>query len=208
MKLAGPYLLALLSVLALVAVAVAACESESGGPSDDTPMATTTTIFNSPRSTCVVEVEGATPVCVTVDEQGKTCAATPDHISFYEDLVLPTDLPAGMNLAEACLTAPFPGISSQDIAELIYKTADSTKNIHVSTAKIVPIQPQGRPTIQLGERTAYVRDSAISDTAALYSVEFEIGGRAYTVIAILGPENAATREEINAVALSMATAGS
>ena len=53
-----------------------------------------------------------------------------------------------------------------------------------------------------------VTDVARAENTALYSVEFERDGRAYTVIAILGPENAATREEMNAVALSMATAES
>jgi len=194
----------LLALLSLVLIVVAACESEAEGPSQDSP--STTTIFNSPRSTCVIESEGASPICVTIDESGSTCAATPDHISFYDDLVLPAELPPGMSLAEACLTAPLPGIPDSQLAELIYQTADGTKNIHVSTARIVPVQAQDRPEIQLGERIGYVRDVAASDNTALYSVEFERDGRAYTVIAILGPENTATREEMNAAALSIATA--
>ena len=186
----------------VLACVILACESDPD-PGDPSPTTSQTSIFNSPVSTCVIEAEGASPVCVVIDQSGRTCGPSPDFIPFYGELALPDEMPDGMTLVEACMTGALPGIPDSQIAEFIYATADGTKNIHISTARIIPVQARGREPIQLGTRTGYITNTARTDGSTLYSVELERDGRAYTVIAILGPENAATPEQLNEVALAI-----
>lgn len=155
----------------------------------------------------------ATPFCTFVPGEGRVCIGTPqardcrpttEHIPFISQLVLPKALPEGLSFDEACVTADPPGIASSQNAEIKYASEDQGAHFQVSTA-IIAVEPRDRETIQLGSVPGYITRTPGAEGKTVYGVEFELAGRAYTVIAILGPDNRLTEADLNAVALEMAT---
>lgn len=147
----------------------------------------------------------ATPA-PTVDPVRGDCRPTLSHIPFQP--VLPTYLPDGVKLLEAC-THEDPLQNSQrplQNVELYYYDDARTAWFQVVTANL-DVQAQGRQTIQLGNVVGYVTRTPRPDGTTLYGVEMQLAGRAYTVIAIIGAGvNALSDEDLNQVAESMAAA--
>jgi hypothetical protein len=152
-----------------------------------------------------------TPFCTTLpgepgvicpDVQEPVCLPTTDHISFINELVLPRTLPPELAFSEGCAVACVPGAPCNQSAEIKYESADGGAHFQVSTATGFAVEPRERETLQLGPIPGY-----IIRNQGIYGVEFELRGRAYTVIAVLGPENRLTEADLNAVAQDMASQG-
>jgi hypothetical protein len=190
---------AVAGVLVVAAIAVAtACDDDSstGSPNGGS-----------------TQTVAATPICTFIPGEGIICRGTPqprdcrptaDHIPFINQLILPKALPEGVSFAEACLTADPAGLPSSQNAEIKFASDDGGAHFQVSTV-IIAVAPQNRETIQLGSIPGYIIRNPLPDGRTVYGVEFSLGGRAYTVIAFLGPGNRLMEADLNAVALDMAT---
>ena len=154
----------------------------------------------------------ATPSCTFIPGEGLVCIGTPqptnclpstDHIPFFDQLVLPKTLPAGLSFEEACLTACPEGVPCNQPAEIKYANEDGSAKFQISTA--------------IGERAAPGRRSHMDHRAGVSGglrargarastrSTLQLRGRAHTVIAILGPDNRITEAELDAVALDIAS---
>jgi hypothetical protein len=187
MRLVYVGLFALAAILLLAAVLLAGCENEEGaGVASPTPYCT------------IILGDRICPSQSAVD-----CRPSVDHIPFIRELVLPGTLPEGLDFYEGCVTAEFPGLEQPiQAAEIKYRSADEKAKFQVSTARF-GVQPNNREAIQLGPVTGFITRTPRADGSEIYGVEFPLGPRAYTVIAILGPENRLTEADLNAIALQM-----
>lgn len=130
------------------------------------------------------------------------CRPTTAHIPFIAIVAQPAKLPAGMSLVRACWKSP--ALSELQSVTLIYENADKTKSIALAAANL-PVTPRGRPTVALGGVTGYIDEIPRTDGKTLYGVEFTLSNRAYNVLALLGADNVVTKDEVQAVARSIAT---
>jgi hypothetical protein len=144
-------------------------------------------------------------VCVGVGEP--FCLPTTQVVPFFDQLVLPREIPEGLAFSEACATNCAEGQPCNNPAEIKYKSADGGAHFQVSTATGLAVEPRGRESIQLGSIPGYITRNEGTTGTTVYGVEFELRGRAYTVIAILGPNNRLTEADLNAMALDMAMQG-
>jgi hypothetical protein len=129
------------------------------------------------------------------------CSPDINDIPFIEELTLPAHLPKGLTLANACHGG---NESVATDAEFFYASDNGRLLVVVLTGQGVPVEQNGRTTIQLGDLVGYVSNEAEADGTSSYSVEFEKEVRSYGVGAILGPTNSITADDVNAVALSIA----
>jgi len=129
------------------------------------------------------------------------CSADMSEIPFIEELTLPSHLPKGLSLANACYGGEE---SVATDADFFYASDNGRLVLVVLTGQGVPVEQNGRTTIQLGDIVGYASNTAEADRTSNYGVEFEKEGRAYGVGAILGPTNNITADDVNAVALSIA----
>ena len=186
MRLVYVGLFVLAAILLAMAVLLVGCESEEDTVASPTPYCT------------IILGDRICPSQSAVD-----CRPSVDHIPFIRELVLPGTLPEGLEFYEGCVTAEFPGIEQPiQAAEIKFRSADEKARFQVSTARF-GVEPNNREAIQLGPVTGYITRTARADGTAIYGVEFPLGPRAYTVIAILGPDNRLTEADLNAVALEM-----
>ena len=159
------------------------------------------------------QTPAATPVCTFIEGEGRVCFGTPqpraclpatDHIPFINELVLPESLPEGMSFSEACLTACPEGIPCNQPAEIKYASADGGAHFQVSTAIADTPCVNGTPA-PFGPLTGCIRRIPRQGGQMVYAVDLQIRGRAHTVIAVLGPENRLSEEDLNAVAVDIAS---
>lgn len=169
---------AVIAFAVLAALALAACGS------DDEP----TLPFFSP----------------TPDPEEGDCRPTIAHVPF--PITLPNVFPKDIRLVEACAHPEpgFGGVERLDIAEFNYESADGAASLTLATSTI-DIQPGDRQVIDVGGLTGYITDRPRADGSRIYGIEFSRDERSYTVIAILGPDNEVTPEDIKAVADSVAS---
>jgi len=155
----------------------------------------------------------ATPICTYIEGEGNICVGTrqpthcrpsTDHIPFFDELVLPKTLPAGLSFTEACLTACPEGIPCNQPAEVKYASEDGGASFQVSTA-IADATCVNATTVPYGPESACVRRIAGTEGKSIYAVDLQKRGRAHTVIAILGPDNRITEADLDAVALDIAS---
>ena len=155
---------------------------------------------------------GATPFCTFIPGEGHVCIATPqprdcrpttEHIPFFNQLVLPKTLPAGLSFDEACITACRQGIPCDQPVEVKYASDDGGARFQVSTA-IAETCVNATP-IPFGPVSGCIRRLPSSGGESVYAVDLQKRGRAHTVIAILGPDNRITEAELDAVALDIAS---
>ena len=129
------------------------------------------------------------------------CGGTTDHITFLEQLTLPTELPKGLTLITACSSGDQP--TSQE-AQFFYQTDGGSLTLLIrDAAGSVAAEPQDRTTIQLGQLVGYVSSESDQD-ATFYLIEFEKSEWSYSVAANLGSTNVVTTDDMTAVALSIA----
>lgn len=188
-----------LTALVLIAIGLAtACgdDSPSGAPGPGSP-----------------QTVAATPSCTFIPGEGRVCVGTPqprdcrpstDHIPFFDQLVLPKTLPAGLSFDEACLTACPEGIPCNQPAEIKYASEDGGARFQISTAIAAATCANGT-TVPYGPESACVRRIAGAEGKSIYAVDLQKRGRAHTVIAILGPDNRITEADLDAVALDIAS---
>jgi hypothetical protein len=146
----------------------------------------------------------ATHPTATLSTDGN-CQRTINHFEF--PVILPSVFPQDVRLVEACTHEDLPGLPAVQQAEIIYRNPDESVEIQVATANamVVPVKPDGREEIDLGNGvTGYIQDRDRGDGTRFWGIEFEAEGRAYTVIAVFGPENKVTEESIIAMAESIA----
>jgi hypothetical protein len=129
------------------------------------------------------------------------CSPDMKHIPFVEELTLPAHLPKGLSLANACYGGEE---SVATDAEFFYGSENGRLLVVVLTGQGVPVEANGRSTVQLGDLVGYFSSSPDPNGTTLYGVEFEKDGRSYSVGTSLGPTNDVTRDDVNAVALSIA----
>jgi hypothetical protein len=199
-----PLLLTVGGVLAVAAIVVATI---SGGSSEDEP----------PPGAIVTaqpQTPGATPFCTFIPGEGNVCVATPppvdcrpstDHIPFIDQLVLPQTLPEGFAFTEACLTSCHEGAPCNQPAEIKYATGDGTARFQVSTAIADTCASADSIPTPLGPITGCVRRIPGSGGEAVYAIDMQKNGRAHTVVAVIGPDNSVTEEQMNAVAVDIAS---
>lgn len=132
------------------------------------------------------------------------CQRTINHFDF--PVVLPSAFPQDVQLVEACTheEEDLPGLPPQQIAELIYRNPDETVEIQIATANLA-VTPQDREQVDVAGTVGYIQARDRGDGTRTWGIEFEKDGRAYTVIAILGPENQVTEDSIREMAESIAT---
>jgi hypothetical protein len=161
------------------------------------------------------QTPGATPSCTFIPGEGRVCIGTPqprdcratmDHIPFASELVLPNSLPEGIRFEEACLTACPEGIPCNQPAEIKYASEDGAARFQISTAIAETPCTNGSPA-PFGPLSGCVRRIPGQGGETVYAVDLQLRGRAHTVIAIIGPDNRITEEELNAVAQDMASQG-
>jgi len=129
------------------------------------------------------------------------CSPDINDIPFIEELTLPANLPKGLSLANACYGGEE---SVATDADFFYASDNGRLVLVVLTGQGVPVEQNGRQAIQLGDLVGYASDDANQDGTTSYGVEFEKDGRSYGVGATIGPANNITRDDVNAVALSIA----
>ena len=193
--------IAIVALIALLFVAIGlatACSDDSPSPSPG--------VGSSPTV-------AATPFCTFIPGEGRVCVGTPqardcrpttEHVLFFDQLVLPKTLPAGLSFDEACITACPEGIPCNQPAEIKYANEDGSMRFQVSTAIADTPCVNGSPA-PFGPETGCIRRIAGSGGEMIYAIDLQKRGRAHTVIAILGPDNKITEAELNAVALDIAT---
>jgi hypothetical protein len=129
------------------------------------------------------------------------CSPDTDEIPSIEELTLPAHLPKGLTLVNACHGGDE---SVATDAEFFYASDSGRLLVAVLTGQGVPVEQNGRAEIQLGDLTGYFSESPDPDGTTFYGVEFEKDRRSYIVGASLGPTNDVTKDDVNAVALSIA----
>ena len=151
-------------------------------------------------------------VCVTAlscgfsgtrSSSSETTCGTIDDIPFISDLTVPTNLPKGLTLRTACWSE-----STQDQDADFFFASEGEKGILTIVIfmgeDFVPVEQNDRPAVQLGDLTGYSSDTVGPEGTTLYSVEFEKDARSYSIGASPGPANNVTKDDVNAVALSIA----
>jgi hypothetical protein len=128
------------------------------------------------------------------------CSADANDIPFIEQLTLPAHLPKGLSLANACYGGEE---SVATDADFFYASDSGSLTLVVLTGQGVPVEQDGRATIQLGDLVGYFSESMDPDGTTFYGVEFEKDERSYGVGARLGPTNDVTRDDVNGVALNI-----
>jgi hypothetical protein len=134
--------------------------------------------------------------------QDVSCGAI-DQVPFANELIIPADLPKGLRLGNACWSES----SRSQSADLFYGTEDGTGKLLISIYsgdRAAALRLEGLPTIDLGATVGQVSDEPQSGGGAFYFIQFEKDARLYTVAQNVGVNNAITREDIDAVALSIA----
>jgi hypothetical protein len=129
------------------------------------------------------------------------CSTDENDMPFIEELTLPTDLPKDLRLETACYGGEE---SVATDADFFYASDNGSLVVVVLTGQGVPVEQNGRATVQLGDLVGYFLESLDPDGTTHYGVEFEKDERSYSVGARLGPTNDVTQDDVQVVALSIA----
>lgn len=187
----GPTTLGLALPLA-VCVTALACGSSDPSPS---PSAT-----NSSSPGCD---PSPSPSAASSSSPGEYTCGTIDEVPFASQLLLPADLPKGLRLGTACWSES----SRSQTTALYYGSEDGKGKLLITTdsgSRIPALKLDGLPTIRLGDLVGQVSDESQPGGGAFYFIQFEKDARLYSVAADVGVNNTVTREDIDAVALSIA----
>jgi hypothetical protein len=131
------------------------------------------------------------------------CGRSIDDIPFADQLALPTELPKGLRLVNTCSSGA--KTSMYQDAEFFYASDEGKLLVvFIKDPRVVPVQAKGRSEMHLGEIVGYASDDENQDGTTSYAIEFAKDGRSCAVGATIGLHNSITRDDVNAVALSIA----